>query len=308
MGNQQLIQIVQNSIVIILFLIAVGLVFARQKRASRGFLDSLKDFNTVRDELESVIADFVAGIVPWLAGIVPAYISAKHAYTVLQLPLIICVTLGIVVEGVAFANVATYTEVAQFRREKEGVAKYEKGLLPKWQLIAVLAFYLVIVLTMNGLLGFFNEVPMQELYTAISTGNNETLIVTVVPAMVNSFVILLISLLTIPGAATISLRLQHRQFVEEKTRRREKPEATIEPKQESIQPADPQPQPVEEALTPELEKLYNIIRKMVDADREIKKTTLSKITGVSRTTIYNRLDRLVELGKIKIEDGNILLP
>lgn len=290
----EIIQFIENAVLSVFFIGVVVYLMHRQKTAKNGLIGSLRGFNDVRHELERVIADFVAGIVPWLAGVPPAYLSAKHAYTVLELPLIICIALGFVVEGVAFANVATYTEVSQFQREKEGVKKYEKGIVPKWNIVLVIGFYLVIVITMNGILGFFSEVPVSVLYEAISTGDRETLIVSVVPAIANSIAILLISLLTIPGAATISLRLQHRQFVEEKTRR--KPAIPPVELPEPIQPDIDIAEPTFE-LTKELEELYEIIERAIKNGTTINKTALANLTGVSRPTIYNRIAQL-EKGKL----------
>lgn len=285
-------QFLKDAVLSVFFIILVVYLVHRQKTAKNGLLDALRGFNDVREELEIVIADFVAGIVPWLAGVPPAYLSAKHAYDVLNLPLIICVALGLVVEGVAFANVSTYTEVSQFRREKEGVKKYEKGQLPRWHIVLVIGFYLVVVIMMNGILGFFSEVPIELLYESISMGDRETLIVAVVPAIANSIAILLISLLTIPGAATISLRLQHRQFVEEKTRKRKAASQAL--------PA-PDPEPIQNEpdfeLTEELKELYEIIERIIKNGSTINKTALANLTGVSRPTIYNRIGQL-EKGKL----------
>lgn len=298
------VTIIYNSILWGVLIMLGCFVVYRQYASRNSLIDSLKSFNSVRDEFETVIADFVAGIVPWLAGIPPAYLSAYHAYHVLDLPVLVCVTLGIVVEGVAFANVATYTEVSQFQREKEGVKKYEKGVMPKRNIILVIGFYLVVVVFMNGILGFFDMVPVQELYTAVSTGNTEQLIVAVVPAVANSIAIFLISLLTIPGAATISLRLQHRQFVRENDPKYKK--------EKDSNPPNPQPavtEPIQKPeLTKDLEEFYLITERVLQQKGSVTKTALANLTGLSRPTVYKRISDLVELGLLRLDkDNNVIL-
>ena len=299
-------QQVLDSLVWLLILIPIGLVIFKQYKAKKSVIQSLSDFNSIREEFENAIADVVAGVIPWLSGFIPAYLSYIHAKEVLGIPMLVAFVLGVVVEGLAFANISTFTEIWQFRREKDGVKKYSKGQVPLWAVLATLGVYLIVVLTVNGLLGFIKEVPLDILYSAVTSGDREVLFVTIAPALVKTFAILLISLLTIPGASTISLRLQHKQFVKDKTavKKRE-----AKPKQESPKP-EPKPEPnVNLTMTPELEKILKFIENMIKSTGTVNKTQLAKVCKLTRPTIYKKLDELDSLGKITYHsDKSVTIP
>jgi hypothetical protein len=170
-------------------------------------VSSIESLNKIRDSAEVAIVDTVSGFIPWLAPIIPAYVSYSHILNVLQFPLWIAFASALVVEGLGFATVSTAVEfqnwnITKVNREADPRRrKYQAA--PTWGAIFTVAFYMAIVLTVNVILDLVTEPNIILFQTGGFTA--------VAPVLAKSASIFLLSNMTIVGAYTIAIRTRHRQ-------------------------------------------------------------------------------------------------
>lgn len=153
-----------------------------------GFFDKLNEW--IRDT-ENSIVNFLSAFAPWLAPIIPAYMTYQHASNTLEFPIYIAIPAALVVEILGFSAVSTYLSFWFYNRRN----KAESKRAPLSLVIIAFAFYLTLIVFSNVLLDSFPgerwaEVSVRALFT----------------------------LQTIPAAMLVSVRTQHRELLSEISR------------------------------------------------------------------------------------------
>lgn len=159
------------------------------------FFDKLNDW--IRDT-ENSIVNFLSAFAPWLAPIIPAYMTYQHASGTLHFPVYVAVPAALVVEILGFSAVSTYLAFWFYNRRNRAETKKAPLVL----VVIAFGFYLALIVFSNVLLDSFPgerwaEITVRALFT----------------------------LQTIPAAMLVSVRTQHRELLseisKEKTERRE---------------------------------------------------------------------------------------
>lgn len=170
-------------------------------------------------KFESIVIDFVSGVVPWLSPIVPAFLTFSHALNVMHYPLLIAIVAGVVVECLGLAAINTAVSFWQYNDEKK--IKSENALLnldrkgrdkarrrkqvsaPFKVAVGIGAFYIGVILLFNGLLDVASyNFQLTAIQWATVAGN------------------VMLSLLSLPGGLIIAIRSQHaRRMVEAETKK-----------------------------------------------------------------------------------------
>ncbi|CAG1013541.1 hypothetical protein ANRL4_04964 [Anaerolineae bacterium] len=170
-------------------------------------------------KFESIVIDFVSGVVPWLSPIVPAFLTFSHALNVMHYPLLIAIVAGVVVECLGLAAINTAVSFWQYNDEKK--IRSENALLnldrkgrdkarrrkqvsaPFKVAVGIGAFYIGVILLFNGLLDVASyNFQLTAIQWATVAGN------------------VMLSLLSLPGGLIIAIRSQHaRRMVEAETKR-----------------------------------------------------------------------------------------
>ena len=150
---------------------------------NRDFFDRLNDW--IRDT-ENSIVNFLSAFAPWLAPLIPAYMTYQHAVETLEFPPLFAFTAGVVVEILGFTAVSTYLSFWFYNRRNPAESKRAPIVL----VIIAFSFYLVLIVFSNVLLDTFPgqvwaEIAVRALYT----------------------------LQTIPAAMLVSVRTQHRELL-----------------------------------------------------------------------------------------------
>lgn len=177
--------------------------------------------------LESSAIETVSAITPWLAPLIPAYLTHTHAISALKYPPEIALIAAIAVEFLGMAAVNTAIEFWQYndtqaaKREarisglpsdKAAKARQRRHVdAPFAVALASGAFYLIVVLSVNVLL----SLDQSALARVWANG--------------------LLSLLSVPAAVIIAIRSQHRRKTTEKAR---KVESVTESGAEDYTPAN----------------------------------------------------------------------
>lgn len=141
----------------------------------------------IRDA-ESSIVNFLSVFAPWLAPIVPAYMTFQHATNVLGFPYIIALAAAILVEILGFSAVSTFLAFWFYNRRNQAQSKRA----PIEVIIFAFFFYLALIVSTNVLLDTFPgekwaEISVRALFT----------------------------LQTIPAALIIAVRTQHKELLSE---------------------------------------------------------------------------------------------
>lgn len=257
-------------------------------------IEKLKQINAAREELEVVLGDFIGGIAGYAVAFIPSYWSAHHMISVLRVPTGVGVIFGILFALLEFSILSRFIQLYQYRVS----GKAQKGSVSPWIPGSMFGFYLLVILLINGVLAFFDSIganynddlsiAMVELVR--QWGNNEYLASVFVPAVVQTAVIFLSSLFSIPAAVTVTSGLQQRKFVEDhKSKLAERKETPVkEPKQKPER-------------TFKLTAKHKKFLKAIENDKNIlnNKLALETILGVSRPTINKYENELFERGYYK---------
>lgn len=154
------------------------------------FFDRLNEW--IRDT-ENSIVNFLSAFAPWLAPIIPAYMTYQHASGTLKFPILVAVPAALVVEILGFSAVSTYLAFWFYNRRN----KAETKKAPLVLVIIAFGFYLALIVFSNVLLDSFPgerwaEITVRALFT----------------------------LQTIPAAMLVSVRTQHRELLSEISKER----------------------------------------------------------------------------------------
>jgi hypothetical protein len=119
------------------------------------FFDKLND--GIRN-VETSFVNFISAVAPWLAPLVPAYMTFDHAYNTLGFPLWVAIPAAVVVEILGFSAVSTFMAFWFFnRRNKAAGKKAPLGLI-----IFAFGFYLALIVCSNVLLDTFAGGPWEN--------------------------------------------------------------------------------------------------------------------------------------------------
>lgn len=156
------------------------------------FFDRLN--NWIRDT-ESSIVNFLSAFAPWLAPLIPAFMTYQHASdpNTLNFPPFFALAGAAVVEILGFSAVSTYLAFWFYNRRNPAESKRAPIIL----VVIAFTFYLVLIVFSNVLLDAFPNEDWAEI---------------VVRA--------LFTLQTIPAALLVSVRTQHRELLSEISRER----------------------------------------------------------------------------------------
>jgi hypothetical protein len=108
-------------------------------------------FDKINDGIRNIEASFVnviSSIAPWLAPIIPAYMTFQHATGTLDFPLPVAISAAIVVEILGFSAISTFMAFWYFNRRN--VASSKKA--PVGWVVFSFMFYLALIVTSNILL------------------------------------------------------------------------------------------------------------------------------------------------------------
>jgi len=151
----------------------------------------LNKFDVLNDwirDTENSIVNFLSAFAPWLAPLVPAYMTYQHAIGTLEFPQVVAVPAALVVEILGFSAVSTYLAFWFYNRRNPAASKKAPIIL----VIIAFGFYLTLIVFSNVLLDSFPGERWAEI---------------VVRA--------LFTLQTIPAAMLVSVRTQHRELLSE---------------------------------------------------------------------------------------------
>lgn len=147
--------------------------------------DKLNDW--IRDT-ENSFVNFLSAFAPWLAPLIPAYMTFQHAKDTLRFPVLFAWTGALVVEILGFSAVSTYLSFWFYNRRNRAESKRAPQIL----VIVAFAFYLALIIFSNVLLDVFPEDKWAEIAVRA-----------------------LFTLQTIPAAMLVSVRTQHRELLSE---------------------------------------------------------------------------------------------
>lgn len=147
--------------------------------------DMLNDW--IRDT-ENSIVNFLSAFSPWLAPLIPAYMTFQHAVGTLKFPFFFAFAGSAVVEILGFSAVSTYLSFWFYNRRN----KAEGKKAPLTVVVIAFGFYLALIVFSNVLLDTFPSEKWAEI---------------VVRA--------LFTFQTIPAAMLVSVRTQHRELLSE---------------------------------------------------------------------------------------------
>jgi hypothetical protein len=108
-------------------------------------------FDKINDGIRNVEASFVnviSSVAPWLAPIIPAYMTFQHATGTLDFPLPVAISAAVVVEILGFSAISTFMAFWYFNRRN--VASSKKA--PVGWVVFSFMFYLALIVTSNILL------------------------------------------------------------------------------------------------------------------------------------------------------------
>lgn len=157
---------------------------------NRNFFENLNEW--IRDT-ENSIVNFLSAFAPWLAPIIPAYMTYQHASETLKFPVYIAIPAALVVEILGFSAVSTYLSFWFYNRRN----KAESRRAPLALVIIAFGFYLSLIVFSNVLLDSFPSERWAEIAVRA-----------------------LFTLQTIPAAMLVSVRTQHRELLSEISKER----------------------------------------------------------------------------------------
>lgn len=112
--------------------------------------------NNYIEDAEGSIITLVTTMIPWLAPLLPAYLTMTHLINDLKIPATVAWAMAASVEFLGLAAVATAFDAMRHNKQKDNRAKENKVSLTFP--VGSYVFYLLIVLVVNVVLG----IPMQE--------------------------------------------------------------------------------------------------------------------------------------------------
>lgn len=136
------------------------------------------------ENTETSIVNVVSAFSPWLAPLIPAYLSYVHTQTFLNFPEPMAFITALVIE---FLGLSTISTSLKFYKHNQRY-KADKNKSPFWLAILAFVFYLSVVLVVN---------------VVLSSGTYET------KALI---AVTLLTTLSIPAAVTIAARSQHEEL------------------------------------------------------------------------------------------------
>lgn len=167
----------------------------------------------IRDT-ENSLVNFLSAFSPWLAPLIPAYMTYQHAYETLHFPFFFALAGSAVVEILGFSAVSTYLSFWFYNRRNRAEGKKA----PLTVVVIAFGFYLTLIIFSNVLLDTFPSEKWAEITVRA-----------------------LFTLQTIPAAMLVSVRTQHRELLSEiakekreTSERREKPLETSRKEEEQV--------------------------------------------------------------------------
>jgi hypothetical protein len=163
------------------------------KREENWFDRRNNDINNV----EGSVINLLSAIAPWLAPLIPAYMSFVHANDpkILNFPIWVALAVAIVVEVLGLATVSTAIKFWKYNQRYQKASAYKKA--PVEIALFSFVFYISMVLLSN--------VAIDACNFFFPTWTNGAII------LVRVFY----TLLTIPAALIVSIRQQHKNMLEE---------------------------------------------------------------------------------------------
>lgn len=141
----------------------------------------------IRDT-ENSLVNFLSAFSPWLAPLIPAYMTYQHAYETLKFPFFFAFAGSAVVEILGFSAVSTYLSFWFYNRRNRAEGKKA----PLAVVVVAFGFYLTLIIFSNVLLDTFPDEKWAEITVRA-----------------------LFTLQTIPAAMLVSVRTQHRELLSE---------------------------------------------------------------------------------------------
>lgn len=156
---------------------------------------------------EGSIVNFLTAFAPWLAPLIPAYMTYDHMIHFLNFDSWLAWVLALVVEILGFGTVSTGLDFWFYNRRDK--AKARKA--PFTLIIVSFIFYLALILTSNVIIDWAKEfgTPVQQSWSIIT-------------------VRFLLTLQTIPAALIVATRTGHRDLLKEIRQERLERERTSE--------------------------------------------------------------------------------
>jgi uncharacterized membrane protein YidH (DUF202 family) len=161
--------------------------------------DFFRLLSDVVNGAERSFLDFLSALVPYFVPVIPAYLTYFHTETQMNFPPWVAATAAFVVEVLGITAVST--AIKFWRHNKH--YKDDKNKAPFWLAVAVYAFYILVVISVN-------------------------VILEIVAGTRGGWVILsiaLFSLLSVPSGVLISIRTQFGEMLEDIGSRYKKPNA-----------------------------------------------------------------------------------
>jgi hypothetical protein len=144
--------------------------------------------------VENSVVNFLSAFAPWIAPIIPAYMTYQHASDTLGFPTWVALCSAVVVEILGFTAVSTFLGFWFYNRRN--IAESKKA--PIWIVVGAFLFYLALIISSNVLLDMFPDSKYAEIAVRA-----------------------LFTLQTIPAALLIAVRTQHRELLSEISKERE---------------------------------------------------------------------------------------
>lgn len=170
-----------------------------QKRNTNFLGDIFQAIADILNGAERSFLDLLSVIVPYAVPVIPAYLTYFHTRDEMSFPHWVAITAAFVVEVLGITAVST---AIRFWRNNQ-MYKSEKEKAPFVLAVAVYAFYIVIVLSVNVIL-------------EIVAGARSGWVI---------FSIGLFSLLSVPSGVLISIRAQYTEMLVDRTERRQERQA-----------------------------------------------------------------------------------
>lgn len=162
----------------------------------------LQEIQVNIDAAESVVIDIIAGVTPWLAPLIPAYMAYQNMKSDLQFHWLLALSGALVIEFLGLATVSTAVQFASYNDVALKRNIKQQGKAPFWWAVAMGVFYLTIILSVNAILDYGNEQPAHIFTRA------------------------LLSLISVPAAVTIAIRSQHKRRLQEVAQPKQKQPST----------------------------------------------------------------------------------
>lgn len=143
---------------------------------------------------EGSLVNFLTAFAPWLAPIIPAYMTYHHMIEFLGFPEVIAFIAALIVEILGFGTVSTFLDFWFYnRRERAGSKK-----APIWLVVISFVFYLTLIIFSNVI------IDIAQAFGNIDQQNWATV-----------WVRTLLTLQTIPAVLIVAARTSHKNLINE---------------------------------------------------------------------------------------------